>query len=70
VLVTCWLEYRKSLLLSQEDAEMEVEAYLRRKYEATIKAVEIVHREDLDLVRWVYGFMKISGNHFGSIYTG
>ena len=31
-------------------SESEVEAYLRRKYEGRIKNVDIVQREDLDLV--------------------
>lgn len=31
--------------------EREVESYLRRKYEASIRDIEVVHKEDLDLVR-------------------
>ncbi len=30
---------------------MEVDSWLRRKFEGSLKEVEIVHREDLDLVR-------------------
>ena len=36
----------------QDNSESEVEAYLRRKYEGRIKSVEIVEREDLDLVNF------------------
>jgi hypothetical protein len=35
----------------QDDAELEVEGYLRRKYEGRIKDVEVVVRDDLDQVR-------------------
>jgi BMFP domain-containing protein YqiC len=35
----------------QGDAERDVEAWLRRKFEARIRSVEVVMREDLDLVR-------------------
>ena len=34
----------------QDDLEMEVDSWLRRKFEGALKEVEIVHREDLDLV--------------------
>ena len=30
---------------------MEVDSWMRRKFEGQIKEVEVVHREDLDLVR-------------------
>lgn len=30
---------------------MEVDSWLRRKFEGSLKEVEVVHREDLDLVR-------------------
>lgn len=30
--------------------EMDVEAYLRRRYEGQIAAIEIIEKEDLDLV--------------------
>lgn len=30
--------------------EREVDSYLRRKYETQIRDVEVVHKEDLDLV--------------------
>ncbi len=36
---------------AQDDLEMEVESYLRRKFEGAIKEIDVVHREDLDLVR-------------------
>lgn len=35
---------------AQGDAERDVEAWLRRKYEGRIREVEVVLREDLDLV--------------------
>lgn len=35
----------------QDNMEREVESYLRRKYEASIRDIEVVHKEDLDLVR-------------------
>ena len=38
-------------MLLQNDMEREVEGYLRRKYEANLQNVEVVWREDLDLVR-------------------
>lgn len=34
----------------QDDLEMEVDSWLRRKFEGALKEVEVVHREDLDLV--------------------
>ena len=34
----------------QDDLEMEVDSWLRRKFEGSVREVEIVHREDLDLV--------------------
>lgn len=34
----------------QDDAELEVEGYLRRKYEGKIKDIEVVARDDLDQV--------------------
>ena len=30
--------------------EREVDSYLRRKYESSIRDIEVVHREDLELV--------------------
>lgn len=33
--------------------EMDVEAYLRRRHESQIADVEIVEKEDLNLVSWV-----------------
>jgi hypothetical protein len=35
----------------QDDAERDVEVWLRRKFEGRIRQVEVVLREDLDLVR-------------------
>jgi len=37
--------------LLQDDLEMEVDSWLRRKFEGVLREVEVVHREDLDLVR-------------------
>lgn len=34
----------------QGDAERDVEAWMRRKFEGRIREVEVVYREDLDLV--------------------
>jgi hypothetical protein len=34
----------------QDKMELEVEAYLRRRYEGEISDVEIIEKEDLDLV--------------------
>lgn len=36
--------------------DREVDSYLRRKYESSIRDIEVVHKEDLDLV----GLHKIS----------
>jgi hypothetical protein len=36
--------------LPQDDLEMEVDSWLRRRFEGSLKEVEIVRREDLDLV--------------------
>jgi hypothetical protein len=36
--------------LGQENAEAEVETYLKRSYGGRIKTTEVVKREDLDLV--------------------
>jgi hypothetical protein len=38
---------------AQDDLEMEVDSYLRRKFEGALKDVEVVQKEDLDLVGWV-----------------
>ena len=35
----------------QDNMEREVDSYLRRKYETSIRDIEVVHKEDLDLVR-------------------
>jgi hypothetical protein len=39
-----------ALHLPQEDAAREVDAWLRRKFAGDIKEIELVLREDLDLV--------------------
>jgi hypothetical protein len=38
------------LYLLQDKMELEVEAYIRRRYEGEISDVEIIEKEDLDLV--------------------
>lgn len=45
---------------------MEVDTYLRRKFEGAIKEVEVVFREDLDLVRRCLLFHSMSKSHSGS----
>ena len=50
--------------LLQNDMEREVEGYLRRKYEANLQNVEVVWREDLDLVGGavtLQGHVAVSG---------
>lgn len=37
--------------------EREVDSYLRRKYETSIRDIEVVHKEDLDLVWHISSFM-------------
>ena len=44
-MLTCFL-----VLASQDEMEREVEAWLRRKFEGRLQEVEVVHKEDLDLV--------------------
>lgn len=39
--------------------EMDVEAYLRRRYESQIADIEIVEKEDLNLVSWVILLMSL-----------
>lgn len=40
--------------------EMDVEAYLRRRYESQIADIEIVEKEDLNLVSWVIQLMSLA----------
>lgn len=40
-----------ALCAPQDDLEMAVDGWVRRKFEGSIKEVEVVEREDLDLVR-------------------
>lgn len=40
--------------------EMDVEAYLRRRYESQIADIEIVVKEDLNLVSWVILLMSLA----------
>ena len=42
--------YAKGAAVSQDNMGREVDAYLRRKYENSIRDIEIVHKEDLALV--------------------
>lgn len=44
------------ILPVQEKVEMDVESYLRRRYESQIANIEIVEKEDLDLVSHSYFF--------------
>ena len=37
----------------QDNMEREVDSYLRRKYETSIRDIEVVHKENLDLVRLI-----------------
>ena len=57
----CWtsVPLYAAWALLQDDMEREVEGYLRRKYEANLQNVEMVWREDLDLVR---GAVKLHGH--------
>lgn len=38
---------------------MDVDAYLRRRYEGQIADIEIVDKEDLNLVRFILIFVKV-----------
>ncbi len=42
--------YGSVLLVVQDGQERDVDGWLRRKFEGRIKDVEVVEREDLDLV--------------------
>ncbi|PRW20477.1 DNA polymerase epsilon catalytic subunit A [Chlorella sorokiniana] len=42
----------------KDDLEMEVDSWLRRKFEGALKEVEIVHREDLDLKNHLSGLQR------------
>lgn len=42
------------ILPAQEKVEMDVESYLRRRYESQIANIEIVEKEDLDLVSHLF----------------
>lgn len=37
----------------QDHMEREVDSYLRRRYETSIRDIEVVHKENLDLVRLI-----------------
>jgi len=45
-----------SCVCAQADAERDVEAWLRRKYEGRIREMEVMLKEDLDLVRTMGGW--------------
>lgn len=49
----CSVVFTKLIYL-QEKMEMDVEAYLKRRYESRIADIEIVGKEDLDLVSNLY----------------
>ena len=42
--------------------ELEVEAYLRRRYERVVANIEIVQKEDLDLVGTLLTYVYVSLN--------
>ena len=42
----------------QEGAEQEVEGYLRRKYTTSIREIEVVSKEDLDLKNHLSGLQR------------
>ena len=42
----------------QDDAEQEVDGYLRRKYTTAIRDIETVSREDLDLKNHLSGLQR------------
>ena len=55
--LVCWA--------AQEGREAEAEAWLRRKGEGSVRSVEVVTREDLDLVRgsegcWLTAFVLVA----------
>lgn len=39
--------------------ELEVEAYIRRRYEGEISDIEIIEKEDLDLVCALFGMINL-----------
>ena len=45
----------------QDNMEREVDSYLRRKYENSIRDIEVVHKEDLDLVRLISLLRSVTG---------
>ena len=44
--------------VSQDDAEQEVDGYLRRKYTTAIRDIETVSKEDLDLKNHLSGLQR------------
>eukprot|EP00892_Ulva_mutabilis_P006158 jgi/Ulvmu1/3914/UM018_0137.1 len=55
----CKLQYAPYFYLQvKDDREMEVEAFLRRKFEGLIKTISIVYREDLDLKNHLAGHQR------------
>ncbi len=59
------------LLLLQDDLEMEVDSWVRRKFEGLVKEVEVVYREDLDLVGCcVFNFLSFFHSFFLCVGKG
>lgn len=50
-----WKEFD---LGTQDDMEREVDAYMRRKFEAAIKEIDLVAKEDLDLKNHLSGLKQ------------
>lgn len=48
--VHAWFQFVAEKNTIQGNVEREVDSYLRRKYETHIRGIEMVHKEDLDLV--------------------
>lgn len=46
------------LVLARKECEQEVIQYLSKKFAGTIHKIEIVEKEDLDLVRWFKQILK------------
>lgn len=54
----CFLGKLENSQDDQDDMEREVDAYLRRKFEAAIKDIELVHMEDLELKNHLSGLKR------------
>lgn len=47
------------LVLARKECEQEVIQYLSKKFAGTIHKIEVVEKEDLDLVKILYNLVKI-----------